>query len=835
MVFPQQMSKRGQQEEEQGMPDTRTEAGREYMRKIENQMLLQSTVSQQHQRGDQSEANKKFSLAEERVHKNFNESFENILMEIKNPSRNKKNNNVVNTYLNAQKINSMLLEIKSGFDSGFISPLDSGKRSDTLLAQIMTVHSNKDTASASISDNLRWKTTQTLLEYGARPDAVGQSGRSALHEFASRPDIDVKYLHAMLLKRPNVNVKDAQGKSPMDLAIESGNEKAIGFLRAAGAKDNNVIHTFAHVAANQLLVEKDEPYAIQKFENTIRALQANGYNLNAQDANGLRMEDILRKNADEQFVNQILALKTKIVDETKINPRLKMYLVAVNPSVSIGSFDIEQETKNAAVGLTQIPVVGNLFKYYFERGINKINRRGKDDMSTAINGQFFDNKGKIRSSENNNDTQSPANFFNRLATDPKLKQTWHLIDINQSLLGSPHGDTALMHAVRTGDQDTIRAILSLPPELQPDLNKMNDKGETAALLAAQRGDVGTLRLLMGTVVTGPNGEPRLQHVPEAPENMKKSRNLADRNMVFQNGEDLLMQAQRWASLNSGEVTEEAMRNVDGTSVKKIEGITPNTAIVEQMIAEMGFERPDWKPEKTMKVAINTEIKPDAALLNPRMSDASLREPVDKEDMRKLAKHFVEHQQQLVVNIDKIKREVAKMEPGHDQDMAYKAADDLQKALYDNIARANVDVVIAAFQIAVHNENYKTANLLLETIKNEIEMRPSTMNPWAKAVLPVDWIDPDFYKKNLKDPVKHMSPIETSIMDLTTIKTNSASSEREEEIETLAKNMEFLMHTTMGPNGSVLRDVHARTHDPKVAAQIEEQLRAWESEAAPNPK
>ncbi|MGA7195404.1 MAG: ankyrin repeat domain-containing protein [Anaerolineales bacterium] len=68
-----------------------------------------------------------------------------------------------------------------------------------------------------------------LLEQGADPNALQESGFTPLH--AAAQNGDVESIHQLLLHGADTDVKSAQGKTPLDYATESQKSEAIGLLR----------------------------------------------------------------------------------------------------------------------------------------------------------------------------------------------------------------------------------------------------------------------------------------------------------------------------------------------------------------------------------------------------------------------------------------------------------------------------------------------------------------------------------------------------------------------------------------------------------------------------
>lgn len=488
---------------------------------------------------------------------------------------------------------------------------------------------------------LRRQTLRSLIDAGLRFDSpvsalvrgkfdVDSDMESTLSTAIRNSTLAREDIHLLLAAGANVNETANDGSTPSTLVFRANRFDMIGLFSRAGMEDNTAKPLAIEYMQGMIARMENEDFEyemadgkkvpIETFfgEKILPVMLQSGIDLDAVDREGRDMKALLLVAADRNRRENNLAvsaaldkLSTALAEgrerlrQANISPLLSINTYAqIAPSVQTVSWmkrpdthivpeSLEKTSFLSLFNTTQSLTTTNMALHKRLQGdIHEVLQCGKPESIVKYLGALKEDWEHYQDVENG----SKKSSFLMSLSDPALIYS----DFNAPVKGSEQGDTPVMVAIRNGDISVLRALLDLPPEFQPDLNRQNLIGESAASLAAKTGSIEMMRLLVG--VPGPDGRPIV--APEASDNQKKAGNLASRDML---------------TLTSDHGGQEQLTEVAARHL----GNHGNLQFLAQMERELGFgkilrEMPDLSADEL--AAEVTEIDSQARIGAPESFD-----------------------------------------------------------------------------------------------------------------------------------------------------------------------------------------------------------------------
>ena len=125
-----------------------------------------------------------------------------------------------------------LIDCLSKGGADFNATFDDG-RDALIIASRLHNHDSEQSIRVRLGNKDSEEVIKALVRYGATPHCVDRFGRTALHYLSTNPDC--KTVEMLLRGKPDVNVADRTGQTPLDFALTHGNNDVAELLRLHGA------------------------------------------------------------------------------------------------------------------------------------------------------------------------------------------------------------------------------------------------------------------------------------------------------------------------------------------------------------------------------------------------------------------------------------------------------------------------------------------------------------------------------------------------------------------------------------------------------------------------
>jgi ankyrin repeat protein len=152
-----------------------------------------------------------------------------------------------------------------------------------------------------------------LLELGANPNRRDRKGRTPLF-YATSSEWRSDVIERMLKVVAEIDAKDEDGRTPLSVAAEGGEESTVKLLLKAGA-DSNALDSSGRTPTSFAAAFHGNGWRVSNYVSVLEALLDNGGNVNIQDNTGMTPLDYASHQEVVKLLRERGATRNKTNEE----------------------------------------------------------------------------------------------------------------------------------------------------------------------------------------------------------------------------------------------------------------------------------------------------------------------------------------------------------------------------------------------------------------------------------------------------------------------------------------------------------------------------------------